>query len=113
MGSPSQPDTLTADQINTLVNQETCPDCGSTNVLRGPVGPDYTDWTCGDCQMGFHIVTVQGSGFIVGERAGPVPSRACFYNPDSPEKVCEREECGKTFTGPGLYCCIACAMEDA
>ncbi len=97
-----------------------CPDCGGDHLLRGPTSSiylrrfddavtriAYCDWTCGDCQMGFHVTDTS----VV--RLGIITARAAFYNRNSPEKMCTREACSKPFHGPGVYCCIGCAIEDA
>lgn len=105
--SPRKPLTLT--EIGKL-KDGVCPDCGGTHLLRGPTSTandPYAYWTCGDCQEGYKMVA------LVALRIGPQPPRAAFYDANQPEKKCEREECGKAFHGPSLYCCIGCAIEDA
>lgn len=100
---------LTLAQISTLMDGE-CPDCGGTHMLRGPTAIEtlhYSHWTCGDCQMGFKIVK------LICLREGPHPARAAFHDANEPVRTCTREGCKKPYTGPSLYCCIGCALEDA
>jgi hypothetical protein len=36
-----------------------------------------------------------------------------YNDPTFQPRLCEREGCGVTYTGPAVYCSLACAMQDA
>lgn len=36
-----------------------------------------------------------------------------YHDPSYPLRRCERDGCGRHFTGPAVYCSLKCAMEDA
>jgi len=47
----------------------------------------------------------------------PVAARervaARYFDPSSPDRRCEREDCGETYRGPAVYCSLYCALLDA
>lgn len=36
-----------------------------------------------------------------------------FHDDSCPERSCQREECGRAYRGPGVYCSMPCALADA
>lgn len=36
-----------------------------------------------------------------------------YHDPAYPPRKCDRDGCGATYTGPSLYCSLACALFDA
>ena len=36
-----------------------------------------------------------------------------FHDDSCPERICERDECGRVYRGPGVYCSMPCALADA
>jgi hypothetical protein len=38
---------------------------------------------------------------------------AKYHDPSYPPRPCDREACGKIYTGPAVYCSFECALADA
>ncbi len=121
-------------QISELI----CPDCGG-KLLRGPRAGWYNhNLTCRDCKNRIntlvvfhpccpHLRSQEASGgdmrprtdkdfiaraVVLGwEVIGPDLAGAAFYDPAYPKLLCPA--CDQPFTGPGIYCCLACAIDDA
>ena len=104
-----------------------CPGCGG-KLLRGPrAGHHNHNLTCRDCKTKINTLIVFQAGeyarphndndfiaraVVLGwEEIGPDPAGAAFYDPIYPKLACAM--CNQVFTGPGVYCCLACAIDDA
>jgi hypothetical protein len=100
------PGPLNQAERNTLLITKVCPDCGGPHLLRGPHCEGVENLTCGDCSMNFRI-----TGDLAVERTGLEPARAAFHTASGTPRECDF--CHTTYTGRGVYCCMACAIDDA
>ena len=40
-------------------------------------------------------------------------ARALYHDPSCPVRVCDNPKCARRYTGPSVYCSLACAIMDA
>lgn len=126
-------DQLTVDQKYALATG-CCPDCSNAEFLHGPIGGLARNYQCAACGAAFNLTIIGNPAQLAfaqrippltvvdGFACGPLPAagydleaahEAAYHDPSYPERTCDYEPCGKTYTGASVYCSRACAIADA